>query len=121
MVTSDTATIFLIETSGSYENIDEISESPTKASIARSNPLAFGLGLTKRARTIQNNKAKLQAVCVAAIEIGADNASKKRLTCNARVVYISILFVDGIWVYFVAVMITFQPIIMASGIYLPIR
>lgn len=88
MVTSETPIIFPKDTLGVYEKIEESKLKPTKDNTARSMVWNRNFGRTKIERTIQNNNDKAQAVCVAAIEIGADSASSKRQNCNARSRYL---------------------------------
>src|SRR5437762_3113478 len=72
--TSETAAILPSETRGSYEKKDEINDRPTNARTARSNAFARNLGRTKIKRMSQTKIARAHAVCVAAIETGAESA-----------------------------------------------
>src|SRR2546423_3490296 len=85
--TSETAAILPSETRGSYEKNDEISDRPTNARTARSNVSARNLGRTIARRMSQNKIASTHAVCVAAIEIGAESAIRNMQTCIARLVH----------------------------------
>jgi len=70
-------TIFRSETCGSYEKKDDTRESPTNAKVASAMPSRRIDGLTKTTLISQSNNARDQAICAAAIEIGAESASKK--------------------------------------------
>jgi hypothetical protein len=88
MVTSETLTIFRKLTCGSYEKTDDTSVRPTNASVAMATPSRRIVGLTKTARISHNNRAKDHAICVAAIETGADRASKNNETLKPNSIFL---------------------------------
>jgi hypothetical protein len=57
--------------------MDEINDSPTNRRTARSNDASQNFGRTNINLISQKSIANAHAVCVAAIEIGAETASRK--------------------------------------------
>ena len=93
MVTSETLAIFRKLTCGSYEKADDTNESPTKTNVAIAMPSFRSDGLTKKALISQNNNASDHAVCVAAIDTGADRASRNNDALSAHSIFL--LTLDG--------------------------